>query len=863
MARKISSALRSRKSSDSFENSRWFVPVVFLVLFLALAFLFSDFIFSDQMLYSSDPLQASVMFRIYQTDYMAANNWTIPQWMPHQFGGMPFVEAFHSDIFYPPTLAIKCLQILYYDTVKPIDVARTLGWMFFLHIFLSGIFMYRAARQFKLTRTPALLAGASYMLAGYLVSMVAPGHDGKIYVAALFPAMMFFLDRGFEKDFFFDKLKYFSLTGLSIGMILLTPHPQMSYFSLWALSFFAAFRLIVIWVKQKSIIPTLKPGLLVVYAVAIGLMFSAIQMYPGIKYTSEYSPRADTKKGWDWATSWSLHEEEAASLIIPEFSGTSTSKAETFYWGKNAFKDNSEWVGTVPFFIALLGLAYYRRRKEAYFFGGLGLFALLYGLGATTPFFRIMFMLVPKVESMRSPSMIMFLCSFSVAMLAAMGLQAVLDRRDDAKQKTGFKFNYLLLGFPSLLLLLALLFSVAGRSMLDIWAWFFYSGASSQLVQQGVTKLDVAYMNLPAIQSGAWLAFFFTGLSAACIWLYRQGKVGAGILIAVVAIVMVNGVRFNNRFFSLVDSNRFNNQYGETSLTKYLAGQPEKWRVVNLGTPKDANMPVHGIDVLVGYHGNQLRWYDDLLGGPALTTVPEGRLLQMGRLANARFVNLAGTKFLIDPTQGLYRPEHFGTQPVTKLADLGSAQLLQNDNAFPRVYLVDKYQVIAGDTVIYRSAADSVVFRKVVLEVLGGSSDMRHTVLLEEEPTLEIPLDSASTDSTWIINYHADSVRVGVKVAKNKLLVMTDTWFNAWHVTIDGSPAKLLRAYGAFRAIEIPAGSKQVFFEYKSERFALGKTVTWATALYLLGIISCSIYWGRRYEQASEMDREKEEEKQS
>ncbi|RKX22950.1 MAG: hypothetical protein DRP45_10990, partial [Candidatus Zixiibacteriota bacterium] len=406
MVKKTRPSPRSRSKTFDPETSKWFVWVVFGVLLLAMVFLFSDFIFSDQMMYSSDPLQASMMFRIYQQHYMDVNGGSIPQWMPHQFAGMPFVEAFHSDIFYPPSLLMKWGRIAFDSSIEAIDVARDFGWMLILHIFFAGVFMYRAARQFKLARIPSLLAGTAYMFAGYLVSMVAPGHDGKIYVVALFPAMMFFLDRSFEKETLRDQLKYYSLTGLSIGLILLTPHPQMSYFSLWALSFYAAFKLIVTWVKRKSIIPALRPGIFVVYAVVIGLMVSAIQMYPGVLYTSEYSPRVDTKKGWGWATSWSMHPEEAASLIIPEFSGTVTQKpVNSYYWGRNAFKDNSEWLGTVSFFVALLGLFYYRRRKTAWFLGGLAVFAILYGLGGTTPFFRIIFALVPKVESMRAPSM--------------------------------------------------------------------------------------------------------------------------------------------------------------------------------------------------------------------------------------------------------------------------------------------------------------------------------------------------------------------------------------------------------------------------------------------------------------------------
>ena len=835
MAQTSHPSRRSRRAAVSLENSRWFVPIVFLLLFLAMVFLFSEFVFSDRMLYSSDILQASGMFRIFQTQYMATHNLAVPQWDPHQFGGMPFVEAFHSDIFYPPSYAGKVL-LIWLGKTEAKDILRLLDWLLFFHIYLAGLFMYRAARQFKLARIPSLFAGASYMFAGYLVSLVAPGHDGKIYVAALFPLMMFFLDRSFEKRSFLGRLKYFSLTGLSIGFILLTPHPQMSYFSLWALTFYAAFKLIVIWVQNKSIVPAITPGLFVVYAVAAGVMFSAIQMYPGILYTQEYSPRADTKKGWDWATSWSMHEEEAASLVIPEFSGTSTEKAKTYYWGKNFFKDNSEWLGTVSLFLAIIGLFFYRHRKEAWFFGGLGVFAILYGLGGTTPFFWIMFKLVPRVDSMRAPAMIMFLASFSVALLAGMGIQSLLDWSEERKLRVTKKFNYLLFGFPVFLFVVAAGFALAGKTMIGLWCSIFYSSAATEVVQKGITKLDVAYMNLPAIQSGAWLAFFFTGVAALIIWLYREGKIGTSVLLVLLALPVIDGIRFDSRFIGVVEEARFNAQYGKTGLTWFLSGQEGKSRVMNLAAPKDANLPSQGIDVTVGYHGNQLRWYDDLLGGPALTNI--------GRF-NARLLNLTGTKYLINPTEGTFPVDHFGPAPLVRVAVFGNAKIMRNDNALPRVFLATQYRVIPD--------LDSIDN-----EVLNGTTDLRNTVLLEKQPNLGITAAANSSDSAWMVDYQPESVVVGVTASQNALLVLTDCWFPSWHVTVDGKQADCLRAYGAFRAVEIPAGSREVRFEYHSSRYTLGRAVTAVAALCLIGMIVFTTYWGRRKD-AGPSTTEKEE----
>ncbi|UCC43878.1 MAG: hypothetical protein JSU65_12280, partial [Candidatus Zixiibacteriota bacterium] len=110
-------------------------------------------------------------------------------------------------------------------------------------------------------------------------------------------------------------------------------------------------------------------------------------------------------------------------------------------------------------------------------------------------------------------------------------------------------------------------------------------------------------------------------------------------------------------------------------------------------------------------------------------------------------------------------------------------------------------------------------------------------VILEEEPELEIPKDTLGTDSAWLIDHQPDSVLVGVTCAANKIMVLTDVYYDAWKVYIDGVPGRLLRSYGALRAVEIPAGSRQVLFKFESERYRTGRLVTVLTMLFLVAII--------------------------
>ncbi|UCD64535.1 MAG: hypothetical protein JSW34_03615 [Candidatus Zixiibacteriota bacterium] len=135
-----------QKKTFELESRRYFLPIAAAVVILALVILFSDFVFSpDKMLHMSDQIQAGVFFRTFLVDYFAEHR-AIPQWNPYIFGGMPYVEAFHGDIFYPGSV----LKFI-------LDWWRWQGWTLIIHFFLAGLFMYGAARQFRLSKMAAEL----------------------------------------------------------------------------------------------------------------------------------------------------------------------------------------------------------------------------------------------------------------------------------------------------------------------------------------------------------------------------------------------------------------------------------------------------------------------------------------------------------------------------------------------------------------------------------------------------------------------------------------------------------------------------------------------------------------------------------
>ncbi len=772
-------------------------------MLIAVVILFRAFIFSDKMLHGSDTINAGIFFRHFYVEFVKLHG-SVPMWNPYIFGGMPFIDAFHGDIFYPLSV-LKFFGNFY----------RMLGINLVLHIFLAGIFMYCTARQFRLGKLAATFAALAYMFSGYLVSLVAPGHDGKIFVTTLFPLTMLFLDRAFERK----PLLNFTLLGLVIGVIILSPHPQLSYYSLWAIALYGAYRLIILFKETKSVAAVIKPGALLAYAVIIGLLISAVQFYPGYIYTTEYSPRADTKKGYDWAISWSMNEEEAISMVVPEFCGTNSGEGN-YYWGKNFFKDNSEYAGVIPLFLALVGFFFSKKRK-AYFFGGLAIFAFIYALGGTTPIFRLFYYLIPNVKSLRAPSTIMFVFLFSVTLLAGYGLQFIVDKGRELNSVARRKLYIYLVAVPGTLMLFALLFSAAGESILSLYSSIFYGDIATTPVGQGYTKWNLALMNLPNIQSGFWIVAFLTALTSGAVFLYLSKRAGVIILAAVPLLAMIDGMRFDSRFIKTFDYTR---QFTENAMTDYISGLPGHYRVLNTGVLPADYLPFFGVEVVTGYHGNQLRWYDDLLGGPAVSNK-----------SNPNFLNLTGAKYIIVSSEQKIMPTAFGPDSLMKLRQFGGMTIYQNNNALPRVFLTSGYRIVPNREDIYPM-------------VLAGKVNPLKEVILEEKPSIEPdPTDSLS-GSAEIVSYAVDSVAIRVNSPGNRLLVLTDNYYFAWEAFIDGNKTDVMRAFGSFQAVSVPAGTETIVFRYNRSRNNLARLVTLLTLLGVMVILLgyMVVYWKDR-----------------
>ena len=356
----------------------------------------------------SDQYKAGYGFRAW-----AAEQWKttghVPLWNPEIFGGMPFVAGMHGDIFYPTA---------WLRLILPVDVAMNLG--FAGHYVLAGLFAYLLLRRLHIAWAGSVVGGVAYQLSGIVASYVNPGHDGKLFVTALFPLALLGLVMALRDK----KWEGYAVVSLAVGLGFLSPHPQLLYYMLIASGIFALY-LTFGEPTDEAIQPRVLRlgGSLLAIVVAFGI--GAIQMVP-FYYYIPFSPRSQSIGGWERATSFAIPWEHLPELLLAHFVGEGTVRGVT-YWGGNGIKFHSEYVGLPVVALAVLGMGGGGRARLKWWLGGIATLFMLVALGASTPFYRVWYTVMPFMGQVRAPGMAFYIVALIVAVFAAMGADRILN----------------------------------------------------------------------------------------------------------------------------------------------------------------------------------------------------------------------------------------------------------------------------------------------------------------------------------------------------------------------------------------------------------------------------------------------------
>jgi hypothetical protein len=182
------------------------------------------------------------------------------------------------------------------------------------------------------------------------------------------------------------------------------------------------------------------------------------------------------------------------------------------------------------------------------------------------------------------------------------------------------------------------------------------------------------------------------------------------------------------------------------------------------------------------------------------------------------------------------RPAFAAYSVQLQLADIQQGVwIYENPNVLPRAYAVHRVEVAAGENLLGRmSSPDFNPWTTALLE---------EPLPAEQAASLAAaPLRSPS--AARIERYEPHRVEVVAEMQDPGLLVLSDTYYPGWEVTVDGSDAVLLRTNYALRGVYLPAGVHQVVFRFVPTVFRTGLIV--AAAVFASG--SAVALWDIRRE---------------
>ena len=757
-----------------------------------------------------------------------------PFWNPYIFSGMPSYESlsYNRFIYLPGVILGEIRDTLHLPKM----------FNFFMHVFMAGFFTFLFLKRNGVSQISSMFGGVVYMMNPYLITMIVYGHGSQAFSSAYIPLAFFAVSELWSKP----TVGNLGFTAAALGFQLQSRHIQIVYYTWMLIGFYLLYSLVIELKSKEDQKIIAKKIAYVVGALALAFTLAAVLYLPVHSY-SDWSTRGagiGGGAGIEYATQWSFSPGEMMTFLFPSFYGFGGAT----YWGSMPFTDYPNYMGILALFLAVYVLIRKRSRLNM-FLGIVIILALLISFGRHfSIFYSLFYEFLPFFNKFRVPAMILILVQFSVSILAAFGLEALISDTESIKKKD--KNNrverYFLYGIASTIgtaVLVTLLQSPIKNFFLGIGK-AFRGATPQQLASINAQRFDLFFADF-------WI-FVLLLLALLGIAYYRtkQGIKPVILGLVVLGLTIVDLGRVDRKIIKGMRTRHVS--YLESSsrkslLTNFFSDELEKgnrfrvFPVLNLFSSKD--FAAQGIESIGGYHAAKLGAYQSFLNFTSLdksfiqkyykrdqnsnqTVLREAdELNKRSTGRDLAFLAMLNVKYIV--SQYPMNEPKFRLIKFYQQSESGfniPVSLYEYTEAMPRAWLVNRALEFDSED-------------EVVNYMKRKRFRPSREVLVSFRPAR--PLDAGAEGSVEINKHTLNEIDLTVKTSGNMMLVLSEIYYPAgWNTFLDDVPVEFKRVNNILRAVEIPAGEHRVRMKAYPPNFRLGLVLTSMGYLILVGIIS-------------------------
>lgn len=841
------------KNKPGQEAAADFISIILLLVIVALFFL--DILLRGQVFFAGDIMTVYTPWQKYNQEALSAGR--IPLWSDDFFSGFPLFAESQGALFYFPTRLVYLL----------VPAVHAFSYDVLLHFFMAGCFQYFFARTLRLSPPAGFLSAAAFAFSGLFLSL--PINFTIFRSIVWIPLIFAFLTLGARSSSLFFPL----LAALSMVCQMAGGSLQITWYTILALIPYVFFLVLSPGRKDEKAngIPFLQ--FLLTLMLAGGLY--AFQLIPTMEL-SFYAWRG-TQAGYDIASSFSFHPLHMIDILFPTFYGiwANGSLLPVVPPAPNFFP----YIGLAPLFLVPVGLAS-KKRGMAIMIILTVLFAMM-ALGKFGIIYPAIYQLASLLDKFRAPDRFWCIAVFSATLLAGYGYDYILQSIRAKKPAV----TPSLAGFTTIIFLL-LTILMAGAVYLPggqaIWSGIinpvigvFFSTSNPPFNPDILTKWR-EHLSFVFLQ-----AFIVITLFNLALWLFAR-KGSEAVLTIFMVLITVGDLYFislqvpalkttTKEFFTVPprtaqvllrdgDPNRFYmfgarhyahqvfdfpsngddtlwyNGGGSYDLGDYLEFReelpPNIFMHWNLQSANGfASLFLENYFKLEGAASDQLlALFDANRDVLREQNIPGADKSPAEWARRTLLIDLMAARYVLTP-EAFAPTDRFSLIYEDPEPEDGQMRIYANRKALPRAW-ISMPSVVLAET------------KDTMRRLYRGDIDPRDTLILDPLPANRLTYPQGiNTGSAQIIsdkNKHQGNLKGGalndeqvlIKVSSSypAYLFLADTYYPGWTAEINGRKVdRIYRAFGYFRAIEIPAGEHVVSFQYKPLSFQTGKILSGIT----------------------------------